>query len=57
MNDAINAAVPVPRIFHQTWRNADVPALLGVLQRSWLMHNPDFEYRFWTDEAARRFVV
>jgi hypothetical protein len=47
----------IPRIFHQTWRDACVPQELQRWQRSWLAHNPDFEYRFWTDEATRRFVA
>jgi hypothetical protein len=47
----------VPRILHQTWKDGDVPAPLRGFQRSWLAHNPDWEYHFWTDASARRFVA
>jgi hypothetical protein len=47
----------IPRILHQTWKDASVPQPFHRLQQSWLTHNRDWEYRFWTDEAARRFVA
>jgi hypothetical protein len=47
----------IPRILHQTWKHADVPIELARFQRSWLAHNPAWEYRFWTDGAARAFVA
>jgi hypothetical protein len=49
--------VRIPRILHQTWKDADVPREFGDWQRSWLRHNPDWEYRFWTDASARRLVA
>ena len=45
------------RILHQTWKDADVPRAFGDWQRSWLRHNPGWEYRFWTDASARRLVA
>jgi hypothetical protein len=47
----------IPAILHQTWKDAHVPAAFRPLQRSWLTHNPAWEYRFWSDAAARRFVA
>jgi hypothetical protein len=47
----------IPRIFHQTWKTSAVPPVFAPFQQSWLAHNPDWEYRFWTDESARRFVA
>jgi hypothetical protein len=47
----------IPHIVHQTWKDGDVPPQLAGFQRSWLSRNPDWQYRFWTDHAARRFVA
>lgn len=44
-----------PKIIHQTWRDHDLP-VDAALPDSWKRHNPDWEYRFWTDEDLNRFV-
>lgn len=39
----------IPRIIHQTWRSRDIPKVKGDPE-SWQRLNPDWEYRFWSDE-------
>jgi mannosyltransferase OCH1-like enzyme len=51
------ARVPLPRIIHQTWKDARVPARWLPLQRSWQRHHPGWEYRFWTDADLRSLVA
>ena len=40
----------IPKIIHQTWREADVPRPFNHMTLSWRQHHPDWEYRLWTDE-------
>jgi mannosyltransferase OCH1-like enzyme len=47
----------IPRIIHQTWKTSDVPERWRPLQQSWRDNHPDYEYRYWTDAANRRFVA
>jgi glycosyltransferase involved in cell wall biosynthesis len=46
----------IPRVLHQTWRSREIPERWQRFQRSWQDHNPDWEYRFWTDAAGRDFL-
>ena len=39
----------IPKILHQTWKSYHVPEKFGNYIKSWLKHNPDWEYWFWTD--------
>ena len=45
----------IPKIIHQTWRDHNLP-VDAALPESWKTHNPDWEYRFWTDADLRTFV-
>ena len=45
----------IPKIIHQTWRNHKLP-VSETLPESWKKHNPDWEYRFWTDADLAHFV-
>lgn len=47
----------IPRIIHQTWKSRDVPAQWAAWATSWAAHNPDWEYRLWTDEDCRALVA
>ena len=47
----------IPRIIHQTWKNDMVTATSASRIKSWLRHNPDWEYKFWTNDDGRRFMV
>lgn len=53
------AAAPgpgIPRIIHQTWKNAEVPAEWRPYQERWRALHPDWEYRFWTDADLHAFI-
>lgn len=45
----------IPRIIHQTWRDNDLPVPVE-LPESWKNQNPNWEYRFWTDNELLDFV-
>lgn len=45
----------IPKIIHQTWKNHDLP-VPASMPESWKALNPDWEYRFWTDEQLADFV-
>ncbi len=44
-----------PKIIHQTWRDAHPPTDKGDPQ-SWRDHNPDWQYRLWTDADLAALV-
>jgi len=46
----------IPKIIHQTWKDNHVPPNCIPLQRTWLTHHPDWEYRLWTDVDNRAFI-
>jgi UDP:flavonoid glycosyltransferase YjiC (YdhE family) len=46
----------IPRILHQTWKNADLPADLAAWRESWLANHPGWEHRLWTDEDNRELI-
>ncbi|MBA6438272.1 glycosyltransferase [Streptomyces sp. GMR22] len=47
----------IPRIIHQTWKDADVPAAWRRWAESWRRHHPGWEYRLWTDADNRAFLA
>lgn len=47
----------IPKIIHQTWKTADLPANLAALQATWLAQHPHWEYRLWTDADNRALIV
>ena len=46
----------IPRIIHQTWKDADVPARFRAAQASWRDAHPAWEYRFWSDQDLDALV-
>ena len=46
----------IPKMIHQTWRDGNIPESMKGFQKSWKFHNPDWEYRFYTDEECENFV-
>ncbi len=46
----------IPLIIHQIWKNEQIPDPWLDFARSWKRLNPEWDYRLWTDEAARSFV-
>jgi len=49
--------VRIPRIIHQIWLGSPVPEEYLWLQKTWLEHNPGWEYRLWTDTEAEEFMA
>lgn len=47
----------IPRILHQTWKNADVPPRLHEFRDSWRRHHPSWEFRFWTDAENELLIA
>ena len=47
----------IPKIIHQTWKTANIPAEWQAWQRSWREYHPTWEYRLWTDEMNRDFIA
>jgi len=45
----------IPKIIHQTWHSPVYDSDKGSPD-SWRQHNPDWEYRFWTDADLEAFV-
>lgn len=46
-------SIQVPRIIFQTFKTPRVTTAMAQAARSWSALNPDFEYRFFDDEACR----
>ncbi|KAH3719800.1 uncharacterized protein LOC127856355 [Dreissena polymorpha] len=46
----------IPHVIHQTWKNRMIPLVFHENVRSFIDNNPEFEYRFWTDESARSLI-
>jgi mannosyltransferase OCH1-like enzyme len=51
-----NKEFKIPRIIHQTWINYDIPAKFVQMVKTWHKVNPDWEYWFWTDKDAEKFI-
>jgi len=49
--------VIIPKIIHQTWKDHQVPEAYQDFQKSWTTYLPDWEYRLWTDEDCRDFLM
>ena len=47
----------IPKIIHQTYKNETIPSIWKDSQEScYNLHKDDYEYKFWTDEDARKFI-
>lgn len=46
----------IPRIIHQTWKDAEVPAQWRPYQESWRARHPGWEHRLWTDADLHAFI-
>jgi mannosyltransferase OCH1-like enzyme len=46
----------IPKIIHQTWKNAVIPEHLNDYVQSWKTLHPEWEYILWTDEMNRDFI-
>ncbi len=47
----------IPRIIHQTWKTAELPADLAALQATWQALHPHWQYRLWTDSDNRALIA
>ncbi len=46
----------IPRILHQTWKDAAVPIAFSRYVESWKQFHPGWEFRFWTDADLAELV-
>lgn len=56
---AVNSSLAnsaVPKIIHQTWKTAQVPAKWAAARQSCIDLHPDYEHRLWTDEDGLNFI-
>jgi len=47
----------IPRILHQTWKDAPIPPRWQVLRETWRAHHPGWRHRLWTDADLRDLVA
>jgi inositol phosphorylceramide mannosyltransferase catalytic subunit len=47
--------IRIPKIIHQIWLGSGFPREYLSWQKSWKKHNPNWEYRLWTDKEADEF--
>ncbi|CAL1535837.1 unnamed protein product [Lymnaea stagnalis] len=52
-----NGSPKIPKIIHQTWKNSNVPPEFVSWIKTWLQHNPDWEYWLWTDISSRQLIA
>jgi len=46
----------IPKIIIQTWKTREIGGIIGNLIEKLKLNNPDFEYKFFTDEDIVKFV-
>lgn len=46
----------IPKIIHQTWKTAEIPAQWKYFAEIVQKMNPDWEYKLWTDNDNDKFV-
>ena len=46
----------IPKIIIQTWKSKDLPEKATTLVNKLLLNNPEFEYKFFTDEDINIFM-
>ena len=51
-----SAALPIPRVVHQTWPSRELPAKLASFVRSWHRLQPHWGYRLHTDSDNQELV-
>jgi inositol phosphorylceramide mannosyltransferase catalytic subunit len=47
----------IPAILHQTWRTAKLPEPLAGWRQGWIARHPNWEHRFYDNEAVRRTIA
>lgn len=46
----------IPKIIHQTWKSQVLPKNFYEWSRSWIFHNPGYEYCFYNDRDCWKFI-
>ena len=52
-----SADVPVPHIFHQSWKTTTIPPKFKAWSDSWHRNHPTWEFKLWTDADNRAFIA
>jgi mannosyltransferase OCH1-like enzyme len=47
----------ISKVVHQTWKTGKVHSRFREHIQSWILHNPEWEYKFWTNEDNRNLIV
>ncbi|KAI9723476.1 MAG: hypothetical protein M1828_004206 [Chrysothrix sp. TS-e1954] len=47
----------VPKLIHQTYKNATIPEVWQQAQQSCIDLHKDYEYKLWTDDMAEEFIA
>ena len=47
---------PIPMLFHQTWKDVNVPPELLPYQQTWKKHHPAWQFFLWTDVDNRQLI-
>lgn len=46
----------IPKIIHQIWLgNRELPKLYKAYSKTWLKHNPGWQYKLWTDQDVNNW--
>lgn len=54
----VDAGTPrIPHIIHQTYVDENIPYKFSEFVKSFIRHNLDWKYYFWTDKSARRLIA
>uniref|UniRef100_A0A6C0KIH4 Glycosyltransferase n=1 Tax=viral metagenome TaxID=1070528 RepID=A0A6C0KIH4_9ZZZZ len=56
MSPPKNAVQKIPKIIIQTWKNNEIPAKYMPLIESIKQANPDYEYKYFTDDDIQSFM-
>lgn len=47
----------IPHILHQTYKTASIPSDFVPFVQSFVNHNPNWTYMFWSDESAKQLIA
>lgn len=47
----------IPRVIYQTMKDSKVPISMQQAAATWVRLNPEYEYRFYTDDMCRDFIA
>lgn len=52
-----SAIAVIPKIIHQTWKNATIPKAWQDPHNNCTRLLPDYEFKLWTDDESREFIA